>query len=30
MNELRIRAEEKERRKISRQKRKDEIFASVS
>jgi hypothetical protein len=30
MNELRVRAEEKERRKISRQKRKDEIFASVS
>ena len=30
MNELRVRAEEKERRKILRQKRKDEIFASVS
>jgi hypothetical protein len=30
MKELRVRAEEKERRKISRQKRKDEIFASVS
>lgn len=29
-NELRVRAKEKERRKIFRQKRKDEIFASVS
>ena len=30
MTELHTRAEEKERRKIARQKRKDEIFASVA
>ena len=30
MNELRVRAEEKQRRKISRQKRTEEIFASVA
>jgi hypothetical protein len=30
MQELRVRAEEKERRKISRQKRTEQIFSSVS